>query len=76
MLHEMPFAQDGTLTYDLMVERINADLANILGNLVNRTLTMANKYFDGVLENPKPTPSPMTNSSPWPWRPPRRSKPA
>jgi methionyl-tRNA synthetase len=53
MLHEMPFAQDGTLTYDLMVERINADLANILGNLVNRTLTMANKYFDGVLENPK-----------------------
>ena len=53
MLHEMPFAQDGTLTYDLMVERINADLANIMGNLVNRTLTMANKYFDGVLENPK-----------------------
>jgi methionyl-tRNA synthetase len=53
MLHEMPFAQDGTLTYELMVERINADLANILGNLVNRTLTMANKYFGGVLENPK-----------------------
>lgn len=53
MLHEMPFAQDGTLTYDIMIERINSDLANILGNLVNRTLTMANKYFDGVLENPK-----------------------
>ena len=52
MLHEMPFAQDGTLTYELMVERINTDLANILGNLVNRTLTMANKYFDGIVENP------------------------
>lgn len=52
MLHEMPFAQDGTLTYDIMIERINSDLANILGNLVNRTLTMANKYFGGVLENP------------------------
>jgi len=53
MLHEMPFAQDGTLTYDIMIDRINSDLANILGNLVNRTLTMANKYFGGVLENPK-----------------------
>ena len=53
MLHEMPFAQDGTLTYDIMIERINSDLANILGNLVNRTLTMANKYFNGVLENPQ-----------------------
>lgn len=53
MLHEMPFAQDGTLTYDIMIERINSDLANILGNLVNRTLTMANKYFGGVLENPQ-----------------------
>ncbi len=53
MLHEMPFAQDGTLTYEIMIERINSDLANILGNLVNRTLTMANKYFGGVLENPK-----------------------
>ncbi len=53
MLHEMPFAQDGTLTYDIMIERINSDLANILGNLVNRTLTMANKYFGGILENPE-----------------------
>lgn len=55
MLHEMPFAQDGTLTYDIMVERINSDLANILGNLVNRTLSMANKYFDGVITNPNVT---------------------
>lgn len=47
MLHEMPFAQDGTLTYDIMVERINSDLANVMGNLVNRTLSMTNKYFDG-----------------------------
>jgi len=53
MLHEMPFAQDGSLTYDLMIDRINSDLANILGNLVNRTLTMANKYFNGVLNNPQ-----------------------
>jgi methionyl-tRNA synthetase len=53
MLHEMPFAQDGTLTYEIMIDRINSDLANILGNLVNRTLTMANKYFGGILENPK-----------------------
>jgi len=53
MLHEMPFAQDGTLTYDIMIERINSDLANILGNLVNRTLSMANKYFEGVIENPQ-----------------------
>lgn len=53
MLHEMPFAQDGSLTYDIMIERINSDLANILGNLVNRSLSMANKYFDGIIENPK-----------------------
>ncbi|MBR3840424.1 MAG: methionine--tRNA ligase [Erysipelotrichales bacterium] len=50
-LHEMPFAQDGTITWDLMVERINSDLANILGNLVNRTISMTNKYFSGVVEN-------------------------
>lgn len=53
MLHEMPFAQDGTLTYDIMVERINSDLANILGNLVNRTLAMTNKYNGGVVTNSK-----------------------
>lgn len=53
MLHEMPFAQDGTLTYEIMVERINSDLANILGNLVNRTLSMSNKYNNGVVSNPK-----------------------
>jgi len=53
MLHEMPFAQDGTLTYEIMVERINSDLANILGNLVNRTLAMTNKYNNGLVSNPK-----------------------
>ena len=53
MLHEMPFAQDGTLTYEIMVERINSDLANILGNLVNRTLAMTNKYNGGIVSNPK-----------------------
>ncbi len=52
MLHEMPFAQDGHITYELMVERINSDLANILGNLVSRTIAMSNKYFDGVVSNP------------------------
>ena len=51
MLHEMPFSQDGTVTYELMIERINSDLANILGNLVNRTIVMTNKYFGGVVEN-------------------------
>ncbi|EFY08582.1 methionine--tRNA ligase [Erysipelothrix rhusiopathiae] len=49
MLHEMPFERDGHLTYELMIERINTDLANIIGNLVNRTISMTNKYFDGVL---------------------------
>ena len=52
MLHEMPFAQDGHVTYDLMIERINSDLANNLGNLVNRTLSMQNKYFNGMVVNP------------------------
>lgn len=52
MLHEMPFAQDGHITYELMIERINSDLANNLGNLVNRTLSMENKYFNGVVANP------------------------
>ncbi|MBR3310304.1 MAG: methionine--tRNA ligase [Solobacterium sp.] len=53
MLHEMPFAQDGHVTYDLMIERINSDLANNLGNLVNRTLSMQNRYFNGIVANPK-----------------------
>jgi len=52
VLHEMPFDNDGSLTYELMVERINSDLANILGNLVNRTISMNNKYFGGVILNP------------------------
>ena len=53
VLHEMPFAQDGTITWDLMVERVNADLANILGNLVSRTISMSNKYFGGLVSDPK-----------------------
>ena len=51
VLHEIPYANDGTLTYELLIERINSDLANILGNLVNRTISMANKYFDGTVSN-------------------------
>ncbi len=52
MLHEMPFDQDGHVTYELMVDRINSDLANKLGNLVNRTISMQNKYFNGEIVNP------------------------
>lgn len=52
LLHEMPFASDGSLTYELMVQRINSDLANILGNLVNRTIAMQKKYFDGQILAP------------------------
>ena len=51
LIHEMPFENDGSITWDLMTERTNADLANVLGNLVNRTISMSNKYFDGVVEN-------------------------
>ena len=50
VLHEMPFDNDGVITWELMVERMNSDLANILGNLVNRTVSMTNKYFGGVVE--------------------------
>ncbi len=53
VLHEMPFASDGTLTYELIIERINSDLANILGNLVNRTISMTNKYFGGEVQAPR-----------------------
>ncbi len=51
VLHEMPFDNDGVITWELMVERMNSDLANTLGNLVNRTVSMSNKYFDGVVNN-------------------------
>ncbi len=51
VLHEMPFDNDGNITYELLIERINSDLANILGNLVNRTIAMSNKYFGGVVTN-------------------------
>ena len=51
VLHEMPFENDGVITWELMVERMNSDLANTLGNLVNRTISMSNKYFNGVVEN-------------------------
>lgn len=51
VLHEMPFDNDGSITWELLVERINSELANTLGNLVNRTISMSNKYFDGVVEN-------------------------
>ena len=49
VLHEMPFENDGVITWELMVERMNSDLANTLGNLVNRTISMSNKYFDGIV---------------------------
>ena len=53
VLHEMPFENDGVITWELMVERLNSELANTLGNLVNRTISMSNKYFGGVVENRK-----------------------
>ena len=52
-LHEIPFANDGVFTRDLLIERINGDLANILGNLVQRTISMGKKYFDGIVTNKK-----------------------
>ena len=51
VLHEMPFENDGVITWELMVERMNSDLANTLGNLVNRTISMSNKYFGGLVED-------------------------
>ena len=55
VLHEMPFENDGVISWELMVERMNSDLANTLGNLVNRTISMSNKYFGGVVENKSAT---------------------
>ena len=52
VLHEMPFANDGVLSYELICERINSDLANVLGNLVNRTIAMTKKYFGGIVPAP------------------------
>jgi methionyl-tRNA synthetase len=51
VLHEMPYENDGSITWDLMVERLNSDLANTLGNLVNRTISMSNKYFGGIVSD-------------------------
>ena len=51
VLHEMPFENDGVITWDLVIERFNSDLANVLGNLVNRTISMSNKYFGGVVRS-------------------------
>ena len=51
VLHEMPFDNDGVITWELMVERLNSDLANVLGNLVNRTVSMSNKYFGGLVHD-------------------------
>ena len=55
VLHEIPFAQDGNITHDLVVEKVNSELANVLGNLVQRTISMGNKYFDGKVENKNAT---------------------
>ena len=51
MIHEMPYASDGTYTEDLLIDAVNTNLANVVGNLVNRTIGMANKYFDGIVSN-------------------------
>lgn len=55
VLHEMPFENDGVISWELMVERLNSDLANTLGNLVNRTISMSNKYFDGIVADKQVT---------------------
>lgn len=57
VLHEMPFDNDGVISWELMVERMNSDLANVLGNLVNRTISMSNKYFGGIVNDSKVTDS-------------------
>ena len=51
VLHEIPYDNDGSITWDLLIEKINSDLANVLGNLVNRTIAMSNKYFEGIVTN-------------------------
>lgn len=53
LLHEIPFGNDGNITYELIIDRTNSDLVNTLGNLVNRTISMQNKYFNGIVSNPK-----------------------
>lgn len=52
LLHEIPYSSDGIFTYELLIERVNSDLANVLGNLVNRTIAMSKKYFDGIVKEP------------------------
>jgi len=64
VLHEMPFENDGSITWELMCERVNADLANVLGNLVNRTVAMVNKYFGGVVTRPAVIPQCFNAESP------------
>ena len=49
----MPYAQDGTITYEILINRYTSDLANTLGNLVNRTVSMVNKYFEGIIPAPR-----------------------